>query len=135
LELSIFWNSSYGSETKKILQDGDYIMDYKEVKIEIYVPMDFVVSLRDALNEIGACRVGNYDNCISVTQVSGYWRPLEGATPYNGTVGKISCGQECKMEVRCKKDYIMDAIHVIKKVHPYEEPLYNIIPTVNHLYE
>ncbi len=110
-------------------------MDYKEVKIEIYVPIDFVVSLRDALNKIGACRVGNYDNCVSVTQVSGYWRPLEGADPYNGTVGEISHGQECKMEVRCKRDYIADAIHTIKGLHPYEEPLYNIIPIINHLYE
>lgn len=109
-------------------------MDYQEVKIEIYVPADFVIPLRDALNEIGACKVGNYDNCVSVLPVKGYWRPLQGANPYSGTVGEISCGEECKMELRCKKEYIPDAIKVIKDVHPYEEPVYNIIPIVNYLY-
>ena len=38
------------------------------------------------------------------------------------------------MEVRCKKDFIAEAIHAIRKIHPYEEPLYNIIPILNHLY-
>lgn len=110
-------------------------MEYEEVKIEIYVPLNFVIPLRDALNEIGACKVGNYDHCVSVTQVSGYWRPLTGANPHDGKIGEISHGQECKMEVRCKKDYVINAINTIKKIHPYEEPLYNIIPLVNHLYK
>jgi len=112
-----------------------YGMEYEEVKIEIYVPINFVIPLRDGLNEIGACKVGNYDHCVSVTQVSGYWRPLTGSNPHDGIIGEISHGQECKMEVRCKRDYIINAINIIKKIHPYEEPLYNIIPLVNHLYK
>ncbi len=110
-------------------------MEYEEVKLEIYLPASHVIPMRDTLNAIGACRVGSYDTCVSVTQVSGYWRPLEGANPYNGTIGEISCGQECKMEVRCKKEYIAASIRAIKKIHPYEEPLFNIIPIINHLYE
>lgn len=110
-------------------------MEFEEVKIEIYVPNEFIIPLRDGLNSIGACKVGNYDNCISVTQVSGYWRPLDGAKPYDGKVGEISAGEECKMEVRCKKEYIQQAIYVIKKIHPYEEVTFNIIPIVNHLYK
>ena len=110
-------------------------MEFKEVKIEIYVPVSHVIKLRDALNEIGACRVGNYDNCISVTEVTGYWRPLDGANPYDGVVGEISEGSECKMEVRCKIEYVRKAIKVIKEIHPYEEVLYNIVPIINHLYE
>lgn len=39
-------------------------MEYEEVKIEIYVPIRYVVPLRDALNKAGACRVGNYDNAF-----------------------------------------------------------------------
>ena len=110
-------------------------MEYEEVKIEIYVPAEFVVPLRDALDKAGACKVGNYDHCASVEQVSGYWRPLAGANPYDGTVGEIACGQECKMEVRCKKEHVEDAVRTIKKIHPYEEPVYNIIPLLNHLYK
>lgn len=75
------------------------------------------------------------DHCVSVIQVSGYWRPLTGSNPYDGTIEEISYGQECKMEIRCKIDYVSNAINIIKKIHPYEEPLYNIIPLVNHLYK
>lgn len=110
-------------------------MEFKEVKIEIYIPICYVNQLREELNHVGACRVGNYDHCMSVTQVSGYWRPLTGAEPYDGTIGQVSHGQECKVEVRCKKEYVKDAIKVIHKIHPYEEPLYHIIPLLNCMYE
>lgn len=110
-------------------------MEFQEVKIEIYVPINYIIPLRDALNEIGACKIGNYDHCVTVIQVSGYWRPLTGAVPFDGTIGEISHGQECKMEIRCKENYISQAIRVIRKIHPYEEPVFNIIPIINHLYQ
>ncbi len=78
---------------------------------------------------------GNYDNVISITNVRGYWRPLEGSNPFIGKVGKVCEGQECKIEIRCKKEYVRNAIKVIKKIHPYEEPLINIIPIINELFE
>ncbi|MDF2882379.1 MAG: cytochrome biosis protein [Clostridiaceae bacterium] len=109
-------------------------MEFKEVKIEIYVPEDYVIKLRDKLNEVGAGKVGNYDNVISVTEVSGYWRPLAGSNPFNGEVGQISKGEECKIEIRCKTQYVKDAVRVIKQIHPYEEPLINIIPIANELF-
>ncbi len=110
-------------------------MEYREVKIEVYIPIGFVEELRNGLNSIGACHIGKYDNCISVIQVSGYWRPLDGAQPYDGEVGEISYGQECQVEVRCKTEFVKDAIKMIRKIHPYEEPVYNIIPLVNDCYE
>ena len=39
------------------------------------------------------------------------------------------------MEVRCKIEYVKNAIKVIKKVHPYEEPVYNIVPLLNNIFE
>ena len=110
-------------------------MNFTEVKIEIYVPIEFVEVLRNGLNEIGACKIGDYDKCASITEVLGYWRSLDGANPYNGTIGEISEGKECKMEVRCKIEYVKNAIKVIKKVHPYEEPVYNIVPLLNNIFE
>lgn len=56
-------------------------MEINEVKIEIYIPEEFVIELRDELNKVNACRVGDYDNCMSVINVKGYWRPLQGANP------------------------------------------------------
>lgn len=75
--------------------------------------------------------VRNYDNVIFNSHVSGYWRPLEKATPYEGTKGEISFGTECKMEFRCFLKNIEEVKRVIKSVHPYEEPIINLIPILN----
>ena len=110
-------------------------MGFKEVKIEVYIPGEFNEILRDRLTKIGACKLGNYDHCISITEVKGYWRPLNGSNPYKGEQGKICSGSECKIEARCKIEFVNKAIKVIKEVHPYEEPLINIVPIINDLFE
>ena len=110
-------------------------MDIKEVKIEVYIPCEFVTKLRDELSKVKAGIIGNYDSCMSVVNVKGYWRPLEEANPYSGKVGEVSEGDECKTEVRCRIEYVKDAIEVIKKVHPYEEPVFNIIPIINDIFK
>lgn len=109
--------------------------DFKEAKIEVYIPEEYVVRLREELNKANACKIGNYDNTISFSKVKGYWRPLEGSNPFNGEIGSICEGEECKVEFRCKKEYIRNAIKVIKEIHPYEEPVYNIIPVINEMFE
>ena len=76
-------------------------MNFTRVKIEILIPTEFVAPLRDALADVGAGKIGNYDHCVSISQVTGYWRPLEAATPYAGQVGEICSGQEAKVEVNC----------------------------------
>lgn len=108
--------------------------DFQVVKIEIFIPEQYLEKLRKELNRANAGRIGNYDNCISVTEVRGYWRALEGANPYQGTVGEVGSGNECKVEVNCKREFVAAAIKAIKSVHPYEEPVINVIPLVNHLF-
>lgn len=109
--------------------------DFPNVKIEIYIPEEFVEKLREELHKAQAGRIENYDHCISVTQVKGYWRPLMGATPYQGEVGKISEGTECKVEVNCGQEFIAEALKAIRRIHPYDKPLVNILPLINHLFE
>lgn len=106
-------------------------IDIRQVKLEIYTPEEFVKPIRDALALIGACRVGNYSHVISCQSTTGSWMPLENSNPYNGTKGEICTGSESKMEVRCPVEKIEEAMQVIRKIHPYEEPLINIIPLLN----
>jgi hypothetical protein len=110
------------------------MQDFMDVKIEIYIPEGYVEPLRDALHQVKAGRVGRYDHCMSISQVRGYWRPLPDATPFEGEVDKINEGVECKVEVRCARVHVRQALRVIKDIHPYEEPLINIVPLVNHLF-
>lgn len=105
------------------------------VQIELFIPYEFVGKLREALNVINVGRIGNYDNCISITNVIGYWRPLDGADPYEGRVGEVTHSHESKVEVHCNWENVGEALAVIREIHPYDEPGINIIPLLNHLFE
>jgi hypothetical protein len=106
-------------------------MEFESVKVEVLVPEEYIERLRDELNNIGLLTVGKYDNVVSYSVVKGYWRPLEGSSPFDGTKGEISFGSECKMEFRCSLENITEAKQVIKNIHPYEEPVINIIPLLD----
>ncbi len=102
------------------------------VKIECFIPEEYVGRLRDELNKIGALTVdGLYDYCMSVSKVKGSWRPLEGSSPYVGETGKICEAEEAKIEFTCKKELSKKAVQTIKNVHPYETPVINVIPLIN----
>ncbi|MDA1633741.1 divalent cation tolerance protein CutA [Bacillus cereus] len=110
-------------------------MQFTEVKIEAFIPEEYIELLRDALNKIGACKTGEYDHCLSYSSVKGYWRPLNGASPFNGKIGQICKGQECKVEIKCERVLVKNALEVINKIHPYETPMIYIIPILNGYFE
>ncbi|SRR5258708_4562619 len=97
-------------------------------KIEIFLPEQYIDAIREAMNTAGACHVGNYDNCLNYMPVHGFWRPLEGAHPFKGTIREINKGTEYKIETVCDDEHLEAAIAAARKAHPYEEPLINIIP-------
>lgn len=108
--------------------------NFTSVKLEIFVPQDHALTLRDELAKIGVGVMGNYDHCVALTPIRGFFRPMKGANPFEGEVGTISEVAEYKLEVNCKSDLVSEALKLIRRVHPYEEPLVNIIPLANHLF-
>src|SRR5262245_19553001 len=108
--------------------------DFTDVKLEIFVPQEHALKILDELGRIGVGVIGNYDHCGALIPVRGFFRPLPGSNPFEGEEGKISEVAEYKLEVNCKRKLVKEAIQVIKSVHPYEEPLINIIPLANHLF-
>ena len=111
------------------------MQDFTDVKLEIFVPQDRAMALADALSEIGVGVIGNYDHCVALIPVRGFFRPLPGSDPFEGKEGEISEVVEYKLEVNCRRDLVNEAIKVIRKVHPYEEPLINVVPLANHLFQ
>lgn len=109
--------------------------NFTDVKLEIFVPQEYALKIRDELAKIGVGRIGNYDYCVAVYPVQGYYRPLPGADPFEGKIEKISEVKEYKIEVNCRRELVNEAITVIRRVHPYEEPLVNVVPLANHLFE
>ena len=102
--------------------------DFKYLKLEIYIPQTHFRQLQKTLQEVDAGHIGNYDSCLSYAPVTGTWRPLDGTKPFIGEKNKISEEPEYKVEVTIKAENLKHTIQAIKQVHPYEEPVINVIP-------
>ena len=104
---------------------------YKRIKLEVFIPETHLKQLQETLRKIGAGKVGNYDSCTSYSRVKGTWRPLQGSNPYDGKEGEISEGEEVKVEVVIDGNCAKETVEAIKEIHPYEEPLINLIPLLS----
>ena len=102
--------------------------DFKYCKLEIFIPESHLAVLQQALRDVDAGHIGNYDCCLSYSPVTSCWRPLEGTSPYLGTVGELSTEPELKVEVTCRTQQVDRTVDAIKQIHPYEEPIINVIP-------
>ena len=98
------------------------------VKLEIFIPETHFSQLRSALQAVNAGHIGNYDSCLAYSHVTGSWRPLAGASPYEGRVGEVSEAPELKVELRVKADLLEETLAAIRAVHPYETPEIFVIP-------
>lgn len=101
----------------------------KYLKIEVFVPAENVNDIIEAINDeyLGD---NNYDYVYSETPVIGYFRPLEGASPHIGDINKIETIEEMKVEFRIKKDDLSEVIKIIKREHPYEVPIINVLELI-----
>lgn len=100
-------------------------------KLEIFIPSTHLKQLQLALQQVDAGHIGNYDSCLSYSEVVGAWRPLENSQPYSGKINEISQEPELKVEVRISLEKLSQTISAIKNIHPYEIPVINIIPLLN----
>lgn len=107
------------------------MLEYTDVKVEVYLPHEYIDLLISALTEIGACVVGAYDHVSSYSPVEGTWRPLPGSQPFHGEAGVLCHAKEYKLEFRCGREHIKSAVDAIRRIHPYEEPVVNILPLLS----
>lgn len=95
------------------------------VKIETFIPEDSVISVISALNDADLIGEGSYDSVYASSRVTGHWRPLEGADPHIGEVGKLESQPELKIEFRIKANDLAETFRIIEREHPYETPVIN----------
>ncbi len=103
-------------------------MEFQYFKLEIFIPETHLSALQTALQTVDAGHIGNYDCCLSYSPVTGTWRPLAGAHPYSGRQDEISVEPELKVEVTVKAPRLAETLTAVRAVHPYEEPVINVIP-------
>ena len=97
-------------------------------KIVVFVPEADAETLRDAMGNAGAGKIGNYSHCTFTMKGTGRFKPLEGANPTLGQVGKLEEVAEERIETVCDADKLHAVLEAIKEVHPYEEPAADVYP-------
>jgi hypothetical protein len=102
-----------------------------QVKLVIFVPKSHTEKVREAMGNAGAGKIGNYSHCSYSTDGIGRYKPLEGANPTIGEVGKFEEVEEERIECVCDKDRAKAVIAAIRKVHPYEEVAFDIYPLIS----
>jgi dinuclear metal center YbgI/SA1388 family protein len=100
-------------------------------KLAWFVPVEAADQVAEAVFEAGAGKIGNYDQCGFSFEGQGSFRPLEGANPAEGEIGKRHNLREVRMEVVVRADNAARVIQAMKQAHPYEEVAYDLIPLLN----
>jgi dinuclear metal center YbgI/SA1388 family protein len=99
-------------------------------KLVVFVPHDAAQAVVDALASAGAGHLGDYERCAWTTAGLGTFRPLSGAAPAIGTVGRIEEVPETRIEMVVPPARRADVIAALRAAHPYEEPAFDLLATV-----
>lgn len=95
-------------------------------KLCFYVPESHLETVKQAVFEAGAGRMGDYDSCCWQVLGTGQFRPLKGADPHIGTVGTLEQVEEYRVETLCSGDVVREVIKALREAHPYEEPAFDV---------
>ena len=96
-------------------------------KIVVLAPVADAERVRTALTDAGAGAVGDYDGCTFTSTGEGRFRPLEGASPAIGAVGRAETVAEVRIETVCARPLRRTAVAAMLAAHPYEEPAYDVL--------
>lgn len=109
------------------LQDIAPLEQYETslLRVTVYVPAANRESLIAALAAAGAGAMGDYDRCAYTTPGQGTFRPLAGADPHIGQVGRIEQVDEDRLEMVLPPHRLRQVAAALLAAHPYEEPAYD----------
>ena len=96
-------------------------------KLVVFAPEDAAVVIRVAIAEAGAGAIGDYDQCTFQVAGEGRFRPLEGASPAVGEVGRLEVVPEVRIETVLPRRLRPGVVQAMLAAHPYEEPAYDVI--------
>ncbi len=103
----------------------------KIYKLIVYVPRQDAHQIRAILGVAGAGKIGKYDFTSFSAEGVGRFRPLKGAHPAIGTVGKLEEVREERIETMVSEQDLRAVLTAVRKVHPYEEPVIEVIELAN----
>ena len=100
-------------------------------KLAVYVPQSHAAIVREALFNAGCGEIGNYGSCSFNVDGTGTFKANDGCNPYCGNIGEVHHESEVRIETVMPAYIKNRVIAAMLKVHPYEEPAYDMFPMKN----
>jgi dinuclear metal center YbgI/SA1388 family protein len=96
-------------------------------KVVVFAPVESAEAIRAALAQAGAGAIGDYDSCTFTSTGQGRFRPLDGADPAIGEVGRGEVVEEVRIETISPRHLRAPVVAAMLAAHPYEEPAYDVL--------
>ena len=97
-------------------------------KIVTFVPVGpAITAVHDALAAAGAGAIGDYSHCSFATAGTGQFKPLPGAHPAIGEVGRLERVAETRLEMVLPRPRRAAVVAALRAAHPYEEPAFDVL--------
>ncbi len=97
-------------------------------KIISFIPVGpAITAVHDALSAAGAGHVGDYSHCSFATAGTGQFKPLDGAHPAIGQVGRLERVAETRLEMVLPRRCRDAVVAALRASHPYEEPAFDLV--------
>ena len=97
------------------------------LKLVTFVPEAYADLVRTTLFNAGAGAIGGYDSCSFSLPGSGTFRAGEGTNPFCGEIGELHVESEIRIETILPAFRKSTVTRALLSVHPYEEPVWNIV--------
>ena len=100
-------------------------------KLVVFVPVEALDAVRDAVFAAGAGRIGEYERCSWYTEGMGTFLGGESTTPAIGRRGVEERVPELRLETVFPADRHDDVVAALRTAHPYEEPAFDVYELVS----
>ena len=100
-------------------------------KLVTFVPADAVDVVRCALSAGGAGAIGDYSQCSFSSAGEGTFLGGASTRPAIGRAGRLERVAELRLEMVCPRECVRQVVAALRRVHPYEEPAFDLYPLVD----
>lgn len=108
---------------------GDYVeysRDGENYKLVVFVPVESLAKVTNAVFAAGAGAIGNYRDCGFRTEGTGTFLPMAGSNPAIGKRGRSESVREMRFETIVPAEKLDAVVCAMKEAHPYEMPAFDI---------
>ena len=115
------------------LSDLNFLVNEKgnQVKLAVFVPKTSLQTVADEIFKLGGGIIGEYEHCSFQSDGTATFHGSEYSNPVIGKKENLEIIDEVKLEILVDEWKLNNIISALRKVHPYEEPAFDVYPLEN----